>query len=186
MNAAKRYAILARTLGLALLLASAAGSARAQGAVAGKWALKAGGFFPTQGTLRNQSGSPYYVAGVEYDPNLRYKLMGGRISLGAEFMYRESNSQGFLTIPLTAQVTWNVTPPESRFRVYGGLGGGAYVIETAFQGTTLQPGAKFIVGVDVTDRWFLEANYHYVSGFTDNGGNGIKNNGLSLLIGFRY
>jgi hypothetical protein len=187
VNAAKRYAIVARTLGLALLLASAAGTARAQEeGEGGKWSLKAGGFFPTQGTLRTQSGSPYYVAGVEYDPNFRFKLKEGNITFGAELMYRESNGKNFLTVPLTAQVTWNITAPESRFRVYAGLGGGIYIIETAFESSILQPGVKFIVGADITDRFFLETNYHYVGGFTDSGGNGIHPNGLSLLIGYRY
>lgn len=187
MKAAKRYSVFARTLCMALVLASAACAAHAQGEPApSKFSLKAGGFFPTQGTLRSQSGSPYWVIGGEFHPNFKYALAGGHISLGAELMYRESGSVRFLTVPITAQVTWNITPPGSSVRVYGGLGGGAYFINTEGRGETIQPGAKFIVGADITQHLFLEANYHYVGGFTDDNGAGIHNDGISLLFGYRY
>jgi hypothetical protein len=188
VNAAKRYAIVARAVGVAVLLACTTVAARAQdeGEANPRWSLKAGAFFPTQGTLRGQSGSPYYVLGVEFDPDFRYRFEGGRIAFGAEAMFRESRKTRFLTIPLTARITWDITPPTSSSRVYGGLGAGIYFIGTQFEGQTLQPGARFILGADLGERWFIETNYDYVSGFTDSAGNGIKPSGLSLLLGYRY
>ena len=55
-----------------------------------KISFKLGLFTPTQGTLRNDSGTPYIALGVDYDPNLRFILMGGRISLGADILFRSS------------------------------------------------------------------------------------------------
>jgi hypothetical protein len=184
-----RLTIFSRTLGIALLLATASGAARAQEEPLSKptWALKAGAFFPTSGTLKNQSASPYYVIGVEIDPNFRYRPANGRIAFSAEAFYRKHGTVDFLTIPLTARITWNITNPDvNGRRVYGGLGVGAYFIGTQFEGNTLQPGARFVLGADLNKRWFFETNYDYISGFTDSAGFGVKPSGLSLQIGYRY
>jgi hypothetical protein len=176
-----------RLLGVAGVLAAASGSALAQSSPLTRptLSLKAGAFFPTSGTLKSESASPYYVVGVEADPNFRYRLAGGRIAFTAEAFYRENGKTRFLTIPLVARVTWDITKSEDR-RVYGGLGAGIYFVESKNEGTTLQPGARFIVGVDLSKRWFFETNYDYISGFTDSVGKGIKPGGLSLQIGYRY
>ena len=150
------------------------------------WAVKAGAFFPTQGTLRNQSGSPYHYIGVDYNPNFTYRPASARTVFSAEFMWRDSGGKTFLTLPLTVRFLWDLTPPESRFRVYGGLGGGVYFINTAFIGGTTQGGLKFTLGVDLNDRWLLETDYDWVGGFTDNLGNGVRTDGLTIALGYRF
>ena len=186
MNAARRYAMLARAVGVALLFAGTTSAARAQDDANPTWSVKAGVFFPTQGTLRSQSGSPYYALGVQFDPDFRYRFEGGRIAFSAEAFYRENKKTRFLTIPLVARITWDITPPDTATRVYGGLGAGMYWISTLHEGSTLQPGARFILGADLGERWFVETNYDYVSGFSDSAGNGIKPGGISIMLGYRY
>ena len=151
-----------------------------------KWAIRLGGFVPTQGTLRNQSGSPYYMVAFDYYPNLRYKPLGGDIYLNVDFKWRESGGQGFMTIPVAANVKWNITPDTSDYRVWGGLGAGIYFINTAFIGGTTQPGARFFLGGDITDKWFLEVDYEWVGGFTDGRGNGLRTDGVTFSVGRRF
>ncbi|MEP6756499.1 MAG: hypothetical protein ABJA67_13420 [Chthonomonadales bacterium] len=147
--------------------------------------FKLGAFTPTNGTLRNDSGTPYLALGVDYDPNLRFKLAGGNIVFGLDFLYRTSGGKKYLTIPITVKSLWNLTSMESRFHFYGGIGGGIYIINTGFIGATTQIGAKFIAGVDITQRIFAEVNYDYIGGFSDNLGRGVRADGITLWLGFR-
>ena len=151
-----------------------------------KYDLRLGAFFPTQGNLRSQSGSPYYVVGIDYNPLLRYKPAGGTVFFSVDFKFRESGGLSFLTVPLLANVSWNITPPTSQYRLWAGLGGGVYFINTGFIGGTTQAGARFFVGADITDRWFLLFDYDYVGGFTDDRGNGIRVDGLTFSVGRRF
>ena len=147
--------------------------------------FKVGAFTPTNGTLRNDSGTPYIALGVEYDPNLRFKLGGARIVLGADVLYRTSAGRKYLTVPFTVKALWNLTNPDSRFHLYGGFGGGIYVINTGFIGGTTQLGAKFIAGLDITEKYFAEINYDYVGGFSDNLGRGVRADGITFWFGIR-
>lgn len=149
-------------------------------------AVKLGVFFPTQGTLRNQAGNPYYHIGTEYNPNLRYKPAGGTIVLNLDFMFRDSGTKSFLTIPIIAKVLWNLTPVDYKYRAYAGLGPGVYFINTGFIGGTTQAGIRFTAGADLSSRYFAEVNYDYVGGFSDYLGSGIRVDGLSFLVGARF
>ena len=199
MNAARPYAlrgagigysrVWGRALGAALLCLCAVGTARAQDVepwVPKTWAVKAGFFFPTQGTLRNQSGSPYYDIGVDYSPPLRYRPVGAQLVIGTDFMWRTGSGLSYLTIPITASLLWDISAPTARVHVYGGVGAGIYFINTGFIGGTTQAGLKFTVGADITQKFFLEMNYHYVGGFSDNLGNGIRVDGLTFAVGHRF
>jgi hypothetical protein len=176
------------TLGVLTCLGAAA-TARAQDpepTPVHKWDLKAGIFLPTQGALRNQSGSPYINIGVDYNPNFRYKPAGGQVYFNVDFKFRESGGLSYLTIPLTANVVWNFTPIGSQYRVYGGIGAGVYFINTGFIGGTTQGGVRFIVGADITEKYFLELDYDYTGGFTDSRGNGLRVDGLTFSVGRRF
>jgi hypothetical protein len=192
VNAARHFALCTRLIGAlaaASLLGGAAGGARAQDKEpmpAHHWDVRLGGFVPTQGTLRNQSGSPYYLIGFDYNPDFRYKPAGGTVFFTVDFKFRESGGLSFLTIPLTANIAWGLTPNDSQWRVYGGLGGGVFFINTGFIGGTTQPGARFFVGVDLSHRYFLQVDYDWVGGFTDYRGNGIRVDGLTFAAGYRF
>lgn len=190
MNAAKFLAALVRTSLALVALSVVSISAQAQDtepAAVHKWAVKAGAFFPTNGTLRSQSGTPQMSLGVDYNPNFRYHLHGGTVSFGGELIYRENSGKKYLTIPVVAKVTWDLVQlMEGKFRVYGGVGGGAYFINTGFIGGTTQPGAQFVLGANLNERLFVELNYNYVSGFSDNLGNSVRVDGLNFYIGTRF
>ena len=189
MNVTKRCALFGRILGAAILFAGLSTTARAQDAepyVPHMWSVKAGGLFPTNGTLRSQAGAPYYALGADYDPNLRFRLGGGRVVIGGEVLYRESGGKRELTIPLTVKALWTLTSPESRFHAYAGLGAGLYIINTGFIGSTKQPGVKFVAGLDFSKNYFLEVNYDYVGGYTDNLGQSVRNDGLTFYLGKRF
>lgn len=194
MNAARRFP-LHRALAVAgavLLFGTglcAAPAARAQDPEPVEMkplAIKLGVFFPTQGTLRNQAGSPYYHIGTEYNPNFRYKPAGGNVVFNLDFLFRDSGNLSFLTIPIIAKVLWNLTPVDYKYRAYAGLGPGVYFINTGFIGATTQAGVRFTAGIDLSSRYFTEVNYDYVGGFTDYLGNGVRTDGLSFLVGARF
>ncbi len=177
---------LATVCGLFIIAGSAARAQDMEVDGTHKMSFKLGGFVPTQGTLKNQSSSPYYALGVEYNPNFRYKLGGGgNITFGADFLYRSNGGLKFLTIPLTVRSTWSLTKDDSKIRTYGGMGFGLYFINTGFIGGTTQPGAKFILGADITSKLFAEINYDYIAGFNDNLGNSLRADGLTFWLGIR-
>ena len=148
--------------------------------------FKIGAFTPTQGVLRNDSGTPFVALGVEYDPNLRFKLFGGgRVVLGGDIYYRTSAGRKYLIVPITVKTLWNLTNAESRFHLYGGIGAGLYFINTGFVGGTTQLGAKFIAGLDITEKVFAEINYDYIGGFSDNLGRGVRADGITFWLGIR-
>jgi hypothetical protein len=170
-------------------MVGAAGVARAQDPEPKphrNWDVHLGMFFPTQGTLRNQSGQPYYVAGLDYTPEFKYKPAGGNVFFTLDFKFRESGGLSYLTVPVTANIAWTITSPTSPFRVWGGLGGGVYFINTGYIGGTTQAGARFFAGVDITDRWFVMADYDWVGGFTDYRGQGIRVDGITGTAGYRF
>jgi hypothetical protein len=151
-----------------------------------KWDVRLGAFFPTQGALRSQSGSPYYVVGFDYNPNFRYQPASGNVFFSVDFKWRDSGGSTFFTIPLAANIAWNVTPDTSPVRVWAGLGVGIYFINTQFIGGTTQPGGRFFVGADITDRYFVQLDYDYVGGFTDSHNFGLRTDGLTVTAGRRF
>ena len=82
--------------------------------------------------------------GIQVEPD----SLDAQVVVGADFMWRSSSGLSYLTIPVTARLLWDITPPDARLRVYGGLGGGVYFINTGFIGGTTQAGLKFVVGAD--------------------------------------
>lgn len=189
MNAVKRSAAWGRwsaPLAAALLL-GATGVASAQDVepVVRRWGVKVGAFLPLNGTLRNQADDIGWSAGLEYYPNFRARPLNGDIYFALDFAGSDSGA-GFLSSSLSTRIVWLLNAPEARYRVYGGVGVGAAIINTGFIGATTQPIGKIILGVDVTDRLFLEANLDWVGGFTDNLGNGVRTDGVSVSVGARF
>jgi len=172
----------------AMLLLAAAGVAQAQDEepVEYRWGLKAGFFYPTNNNLRDQASDFWWRVGVDYYPHFRFRPLNGDVFFGIDFAWRDHGGKGFFTIPLTVKIAWPITSPESRLRVYGGGGLGVCSINTAFIGATTQPVGQFFLGVDINERVFLEANYDWVGGFTDNIGTGIRTDGLSVSVGTRF
>jgi hypothetical protein len=192
VNAARRFALRSRFVGAlaaASLMVGVVSGARAQDqepVEPHKWDVRLGAFFPTQGVLRGQAGSPYLVVAGDYNPNFRYKPAGGNVFFSVDFKFRDSGNLSFLTIPLTANIAWNLLPATDKYRLWGGLGGGVYFINTGFIGGTTQAGARFFVGADITDRYFLMLDYDWVGGFTDYRGNGVRVDGLTFSAGYRF
>lgn len=190
MNAAKRPARRAVGLasGIALLLLCVTGMARAQDIEPIKpksYAVKAGGSLALNGHLKDQTSDLWWFVGLEYHPNFRYRPLNGDVYFGVDFSFRDTAGKTVFSLPLLAKIVWGLTPT-ARTRVYAGLGGGIYFINTRFIGATTQPGLQVIAGVDVTENIFVEVNYNYVSGFTDRRSNGLRVDGLNFSLGYRF
>jgi hypothetical protein len=151
------------------------------------YAIKAGIFLPSQGTMRNQAGGEWWNFGAEYAPNFRYKPLGADVLFDIDFSFRD-NAAGrtSLDIPLTAKLQVNLTPVGSKFRIFGGIGGGVHFINSTFRGLTIQPGLRLTLGVDLTSRLFVEATYDYVGGYTDDQGFGVRTDGFRIVGGWRF
>ncbi len=196
MNAAKRSAMGAawRLAGIALTLATVGGAACAQSKTKDEsypprtWSVKLGGFLSNNGGMKAQASDLWWAGGIDYFPNLQYRPLKGDIHLGLNAKWRSTAVSDFHIIDLGARIIWPIYNPESAegMRIWGGLGIGIYFIDTAFLGNTTQFGGKFSLGVDITKRWFLEVDYDYVAGFTDNQGNSLRADGLTFTGGYRF
>lgn len=174
--------------GLVAAMAGVGATARAQDIeppVQRTWSIKLGAFLPTQSDMQSQSSDVWWYGGVDYHPNFRYKPANGEVYFGADFEWRQSEQLGYFVIPMTAKIVWNITPAESRHRVYGGVGAGVYFINTGYNSGTTQAGLRFIAGVELSDRLFCEVNYDWVNPFTDNRGTSLRADGVTALLGYR-
>ena len=190
MNLLKGFGLRAglTAVALSVLLLGPTSAARADDeTLPRKWSVKFGAFFSNQGGMKAQAGDTWWFAGADYFPNFRYRPLRGDIKIGFDARWRSSGGAEFHILDLNAKILWPITNPEgSHMRFYGGLGAGVYFIQTAFLNDLTTVGAKFILGLDLTDRLFLEANYDWVSGFTDNLGNPLRADGVSLAAGYRF
>lgn len=154
--------------------------------VTSNWSVKVGAFLPAQGTMRNQTSTAWWVVGVDWDPMFTHNTLDGSVFLSADIMMRSAGGTFVSIIPLTANIVWDITPDEAATRVYGGLGIGVYLVDPVYDSMTVQGGLRFILGMDLTPRVFLQVNYDYVSGFTDDRGAGLRADGVSAVVGCRF
>ena len=161
--------------------------ARAQGdePVRYEWSLKAGAFIPTQATLSREAAEPWWYFGADFNPKFRYRPLGGEVYFSLDFSGRDGGGGSYFSIPLSVRVKWPLTPEESSLKAYGGLGVGVFFINTGYSTGSIQPGGKFFLGVDLSEKWFVELNYDWVGGFTNKLDQGIRVDGVTALLGYR-
>jgi hypothetical protein len=148
--------------------------------------LKTGAFFPVQGTMRNETANEWWYIGVDVDPGFRYKPANGTVHFGADFDFRQAQGRGVFTIPLLAKVTWPITPATSNVRLYGGLGPGAYFINSRHSGAVVKPGMQFVAGLDLGERVYIEAAYDWVSAFYDDRDTPLRADAVKVALGIRF
>lgn len=183
-----------RGLGLRLLVGMvvaglcAAPLAAGADAEAGRWqvSLKCGAFFPGHGAMRDEAGHEWWYVGVDLDPGFQYKPGNGTVRLGADFDFRDAQGRGVFTIPVTAKVTWPISPKTEALRMYGGLGPGVYFINSRYSGAVVKPGLQFVAGMDLGDRAFVEVAYDWVSAFYDSNGTPLRADGVKAAFGIRF
>jgi hypothetical protein len=176
------------SVALTLMLVGPTTAARAEDETLPRtWSVKLGAFFSNNGGMKAQASETWWYGGVDYFPNFRFRPLRGDVHIGFDARWRSHSSVDFHVLDLNATIRWPLTNPDSsRLRVYGGFGAGIYFVQTAFLKDLTTVGAKFLLGVDLTDRLFIEANYDWVSGFTDNLGNPLRADGVSLAGGYRF
>jgi hypothetical protein len=183
-TAAKLGRALWRTAALAVLCAGFSVTAKAQDyepAEPSTWAIKAGVFLPSEGTLKSQTNNVWTQVGLLYTPNFRTRLLSGDVQFGADFAWEGSS----YAIPLYARIIWPLSDEAFRYQVYGGIGAGVYFINSPNISSTVQGGAQFVLGVNLNRNWFAEVQYDWVSGYSDNLSNSVRVDGLKLQIGWR-
>lgn len=170
----------------ALLLVFGASTVLANGNVNHPYSIKGGAFFPTNSGMLNQSGNGWTAVGVDYFPNFHYHPLDGDVHFGADYAWRSSAGTDFNIAAITTKIIWPISPPDRTPKIWGGAGLGVYIINARFIKGHPAIGGKFLVGADITDRIFIEANYDWVNGFTDSGGNGLRADGVTVSGGFRF
>jgi hypothetical protein len=150
------------------------------------WSIKLGAFIPDSGGMMNISSVPWFAGGIDYFPASTFRPCNAQLHFGVDFAESDKHGNTNLIIPVTAKLIWPIPINSSSFRPYFGLGGGLYFINAAFMGGTTQPGIKAIVGFDISQRFFLEANYDYVSGFSNDMGTGLRADGTTIYVGMRF
>jgi len=150
------------------------------------WAVKLGMFLATEGDMKDQAGEQWLYGGLDYFPNLRFRPLDGDVHFGFDAIWKSRAGSDFHSFSLSAKVIWPITDPFQTTRVWGGVGVGVYHIQSRFEGATVQPGGKFLLGVDFGERWFAEVNYDWVGGYTDGAGVGLNTNGITIAGGYRF
>ena len=146
------------------------------------WSVKLGVFMPSNGNAKRAGTSTWWAMGVDYNCPTRMKPLNAEIHLGVDV-----NTHGDATIvPVTVKMIWPFHTADSPFRAYVGLGAGLYFTNFPHGGNTVQPGVKAIVGVDISKKMFIEANYDYAAGFSNNLGQGLRADGLTAAVGVRF
>lgn len=151
-----------------------------------QFAIKLGSFLPSDGALKTQSDNAWWYVGIDYLPNFRYRLLNSQVGFDVDLRFRDAGGFGFMADSFGVKMLWTLTPPESKVRVWAGIGGGVYFINSAYISATTQPGMKGILGVDLSDSVFIEGAFSWVSGYTDNTGTGIHPNGTTVALGIRF
>ena len=179
-----RAAICAVTLALASFGMATTARADDDSGPAHKLAVKLGAFFPTESNFRAAGGDTWWAAGVDYNPGLRYKPLGGTAHIRSDAALRSNGGVDYNVWSITGQIIWPLTPKEGT-RFWGAFGGGVYFVHTAAVTGLAVPGLKFSFGANITQRWFVEAEYDYISGFTDNANIGQRADGVTVTVGVR-
>ena len=139
----------------------------------------------TSSWLKAETSDTWYALGVDFQPGFKYHPLGGNVHFGFDGVWHGSGASGGRTLSFTGKVIWPINPKGQETRFWGGFGLGGYIISTPNITDFLTAGVRFIAGVDITKRIYLEADYDWVSGFTDDIGNSIRNDGVSIVLGFR-
>ena len=108
------------------------------------------------------------------------------MSFGVDLAFRDVGSKQVFAVPVLLKLIWPITAVGGKMRLYGGIGAGPYVINTPHIGATIQPGLQLVGGVDMNSRWFVEATYDWVAGYTDNLGFGNRVDGVKTSLGYRF
>ena len=148
--------------------------------------LHVGAFFPTQGELRSETSDAWYSAGVDFQPTVKYHPLGGNVHVGFDAAWRGGGSNRGRTLSFTGKLIWPINPKGHETRFWGGMALGLWVISTPNTSDLITVGSRFIAGVDITSRIYLEADYDWVSGFTDDIGHSIRVDGASVVLGVRF
>ncbi|HSV73426.1 MAG TPA: hypothetical protein VLH79_06680 [Chthonomonadales bacterium] len=178
-------AVLCAGVAGAIALAPVAARAQMDVPVRHEWSLKAGAFVPTHSALSRQAADPWWYVGVDFNPNFVHRPLAGEVYFSADVNWREAAGHRVFSIPLSVKIKWPLVPEEAAVQAYGGLGIGAFFINTRFISGAVQPGAKFFIGAELNEDWFVELNYDWVDGLTDYTGTGIRLDGLTVLLGYR-
>jgi hypothetical protein len=172
----------------ALLLAGAGVRAEAQDAEPEhtKFALKVSMFRPTQGGLINSAGRYWWGFGFDFFPKYAAGAGKSTIYFGIDYFWRGDGGQNTFSMPILAKYRYYLSQVGGRPRTYVGVGGGLYVVNAKNLSATVQPGLRGFIGVDLNRKLFLELNYDYVSGFSNNLGVPLRTDGFSVSAGVRF
>lgn len=174
------------------LLLSLGGAANAQSALSNQISLKVGGFFPSNGNATHNGGSTMLSAGLDYA--VPSTTANGTTSLPSIYLdYNGGSKDGGhvdtygLGFALRTQATKN---PAAKLGLspYVGIGVGYYEVQV--KNTNVTPsesgnkgtiGGKAFVGLDLTDSFFVEANYQLISSEK-----GVNPSGFGAQVGVRF
>ncbi len=170
---------------LGLLAAFSPGAAQAQLNVS-KTSIRLGAFFSTDSNLKSQTSSVWNAVGLDALAGVKYHPLGGDIHIGFDAVWHGGGSSGGSSLSLSGKLLWPLSPKGTNSRLWAGAGFGGYMINTPNTTNFLTVGAKFIVGADLTSHWFVEADYDWVSGFTDDLGVPMRADGVTLALGYRF
>ncbi len=151
-----------------------------------QWAFKLGVFIPSNGGMMQLSSVPWMSFGFDYCPAIAFSPLNGQVHLDIDYSQHDLHGNTNFVVPLTANLIWTFDMHDKTVRPYAGIGGGIYFINAGYMGGTTQPGLRLTAGLDITDRYFLQGTYDYVSGFSNDIGTGLRADGTTISMGVRF
>ncbi|HEY3281929.1 MAG TPA: hypothetical protein VGN26_06600 [Armatimonadota bacterium] len=166
----KRFALLI-TLFCAVVCACAGPLAAQDNVPVPRWAVKAGGFFPIDSSLRKSTSSAWILFGADYAIR---RNAGGEVTGTIEYTRKSGSDiialQGIWKRTMSGANPW-----------YWGLGPGLYITSIQSHDTS-KFGIPFLVGIDLNRNWFGEAKFNWVMGDIAPGTNASN---FTVSIGYR-
>jgi hypothetical protein len=137
------------------------------------------GVLQPQGRTAETFGSQHY--GVQVD--IAGSKQADATTLSVGYFQARRNGQSMRTIPVLLTKTSEGSSPVSGLTgFYSGTGFGIYFIDAAGSGLKQRFGGYFSGGYRVSGGFYVEAQYHLISGNV----NGFRPNGLAILLGRRF
>jgi len=158
-----------------------------------QFSVKVGGFFPTNASASDNSGSTVLSAGLDYAipstgqnsttslPSLYFDYDGGSRNGGHVDTYGVGVAVRSSSVPSNPASKAGLQP-------YFGLGVGYYDVQVknthvapSVSGTKATFGGKVFVGVNLTSSFFVEANYQLISSEKS-----VNPSGFGAQVGLRF
>ena len=153
------------------------------------FAVKLGGFFPTDGDIKDSIGSTFFYAGLSYDVAKSKATNPALYQVYFDYATKKKDGLEFRVLGIGPAVKFLLAPATAKAQPFVGAGIGYYnakISASLGNGVSVSEsksrfGGKVFAGYQLKGGFFGEADYTYVSEIE-----GTKPGGFGLRAGYRF